>query len=276
MSWSPSDSAIKVTPSLEERLAKATSAEIPEILKQAAVDQGLATRAWDPSILEPVEPGTRPRAYAKAVVLNGVKHIIEGATEQEMLANENEFYRTQVAQPAAAAATEQHRDDAGRFVAAKSAEEQAADAVAKADLDMAFRLGTITTEDYLARSGAISEYLEKQGIPLEDLKASVADKSAQRFEQSWASATAQFLATHSDWPGGQENMRKVGELLKQMDAVDEPSAENLAIAYQWLKDNGQLVANPEIEAANRVASARSVEEIREAVRPGSSGFFSGR
>jgi len=93
MSWTPESSAIKVTPDMQKALETANAEQIKEMMKQAAVDQRLVVREWDSSILTPVTQGTAPQKVGKVVVLNGVKHTLEAATEQELLAKENALYR---------------------------------------------------------------------------------------------------------------------------------------------------------------------------------------
>ena len=62
--------------------------------------------------------------------------------------------------------------------------------------------------EYLQESGAIDEYLENAGVPLEELKNAVEDKHTEQFTQSWASATEEFLHSPAgaDWPGGAKNL----------------------------------------------------------------------
>src|SRR6202049_3811685 len=110
-----SPSAIKTTKSLEEQINTCQSqAEVQEILRQAAVDQNLVHRDWDPNILTPNEPGTAPRQVGKVVVLNGVKHSLVADDEDGLLAQENALYK-QAMQPVATTETrtEQPRNERG-------------------------------------------------------------------------------------------------------------------------------------------------------------------
>ena len=124
--------------------------------------------------------------------------------------------------------------------AQKKAEE---DVAARAELELQFRRGDITTADYIERSGAMADYLAKQGVPLESLK-EVIDLSQNAQEtQSWADATEEFLngPVGSDWPGGDKNLRLIGEkliVLGLVDATDKIAA--LAQAYEAMKQTGTI------------------------------------
>jgi hypothetical protein len=165
---------------------------------------------------------------------------------------------------------ERPRDsESGRFVAARTD-----DPVAAADLELKFKRGELSSQEYLEQSGSIRTYLESQGVPIEELRDSVDRNRAQSEIQSWQQATAEFLNSPEgrDWPGGEANKNLLGETLAQMDATDSPSAENIAIAYRWLKENGKLLPNPEIETRKAISSANSPEELRSILHSGSSVF----
>src|SRR6266436_3019162 len=101
MAFDPSNSAIRVDASLEEKLKGATHEQIKELLKEAAVEQRLAVREWDQSILTATElASTAPKKFGKVVVLNGVKHSLIADDESGLLAAENELYK-QAMQPIA-------------------------------------------------------------------------------------------------------------------------------------------------------------------------------
>ena len=152
--------------------------------------------------------------------MNGVKHVLEASDEASLLAQENALYR-QTMQPAATIQQieqSQPRDtDTGRFVEArKSDETAAAEADRKAALQLQMQLGQIDIATYLEQSGAIDSYLEKAGVPMEDLRSAVQEKSSQRFEQSWKEGTDAFLSSPEgrNWPGGEENMNLVGQVIQ--------------------------------------------------------------
>jgi hypothetical protein len=272
----PANSAIRTTPELEKLINAATSgAEIQEILHQEAIRQGLFAQAEkDPSILLPtqkaldMEAGLIVQPLTRTISVNGVSHTLEGTDEASLTRAEVELYKQVFAD------VNPTRDAHGRFVAdqGKAAEEAAAaeaqNAVAKAELELKFKRGEISTVDYLAQSGAIEEYL---GVSAEDLRAAATEKSHQRITNDWVTATTQFMSTPEGrtWPGGERNKEKMAEILEQMGA--DPNAENLKRAYQYMKENNLLVASEhdvEAERNRRINDARTLEEMKEAVRYG--------
>jgi len=259
MAFDPSNSAIRVDASLEEKLKGATHEQIKELLKEAAVEQRLAVREWDQSILTATElASTAPKKVGKVVVLNGVKHSLIGNDEADLLAQENAMYRAAMEQPAATTqqATEQPHDiSTGRFVSAE-------DAAATAELELQFKRGDISAADYLQKSGAVADYLAKQGVPLEDLKAQVAEKQGQRLEQSWADATEEFKARHPEWAGGEFNKNAIGQILVENNLIGaEDKVAALELAYNHARENNLLGENPDTTYARELSEARSPEEI---------------
>jgi hypothetical protein len=272
MSYTPENSSIRTSAEIEKAISEAPSqAAVQQILRQAAIDQKIVTPdAYDPNVLLEVEPGSQPRAYAKRITVNGVTHLIEGSSETDLLAKENAFFKEQFT-----ATTQQHEQPRDAADAAKAAQDEL---FRRSELELKFKRGELSAADYLEQSGAVAEYLEKAGVPLEDLQASVEEKQNTRMRQSWEEATEAFLNSPEgqDWPGGEENLTRIGNLLQKMDATEEPSVENLAIAYKWLRDNNQIVPNPETETQSKIASAKTPQEIREALGRGSSSLFGGR
>jgi hypothetical protein len=173
MAWMAENSRIRVDAALEEKINGASAEEIKEIMKSAAVEQGLVKRDWDPQLFIETPLGTAaPKRFAKAVVVNGVKTVLEGDSEQSLLAAETAFYRQQFQPVATETRSEQPRNEHGQFISAD-------DAAAKAELELAFKRGDISAAEYLDRSGAISEYLEKAGVPVEELKTQVAERQEE-------------------------------------------------------------------------------------------------
>ncbi len=267
MAWTPNDSPINVTPDMQKALETANAEQIKELMKQAAVDQRLVVREWDTSILTPVTQGTAPQKVGKVVVLNGVKHTLEAATEQELLAKENALYRSQL-QPATTTTTRQ---------TVEQPPVNQANADQKAALSLEFQMGRLTVDEYLQQSGAIDSYLADQGIDMDSLREVAASQQTERTIQSWAEATEEFKnsSAGASWPGGEANRAKLGEILIEMGAEDSPNAENLRLAYQYMQENNLLVPNSEIEVRDRIAEATSPAELREALgyNERSSGMF---
>jgi hypothetical protein len=250
----------------EAKVAACTNAEqIKQLMNQRAISDGHFSLDWDGEsrILTPSSTAPRTAGFAKAVVVNGVKTIIEGATEQELLVNETAFYRKTFGD-ATPERTEPARDaSTGRFT---SPVESVVSDEQKAALSLQFQLGQISASEYIEKSGAVSDYLEKAGVPIEDLRDAVAEKQTARVTQDWQTATQEFLNSSAGnwWPGGEANMAAMGKVLLEMGAELEPSAENLRRAAEFLRDSNQLVESPEVAARDRIASANSVSEILDA------------
>lgn len=103
----------------------------------------------------------------------------------------------------------------------------------------------------------------------------------QKYVQSWADATQQFLHSDAgaDWPGGERNKEILGRVLADNDLLDaEDKVAALAAAYQHAKMYHLLEANPDVERqreeskrkqgeelAKSLSGASSLEEIRTAV-----------
>lgn len=273
------NSAIKVTPEIEEHLRTLNSAdEIKKYMSSMAETQGLVrSDLYDPNVKIPVAPGSAPLAYAKILTINGQKFTLEAPTEAELLHKENELLR-QTFEGKTPTGDAPARDEAtGRFVTAKTPAEQGAEDERKAGLLLQFQMGQISATQYIEESGAVGEYLEKQGVPLEDLKTALLERQDAKAVASWQSATDEFLNSPegADWPGG-PNLKVIGKLLADNGLEDSPSAETLAACWKHMKENGLALSNPEVETQQRISEATSVEEIRNAARGGSSSLFGGR
>src|SRR5260370_24738205 len=99
-------------------------------MRQAAVEQHLVVPdAYDANVLIPTAlASTAPKGYAKAVVINGTKHIVEAESELALEKAVGEVYKAAMVQPAA---TEQHTEEQprgadGRFATQAEIDEQAA------------------------------------------------------------------------------------------------------------------------------------------------------
>jgi hypothetical protein len=261
MSWTPADSAVKVTPELEEKIANSSPEMLRVLLSDAIVDQGLAQKDfYDPQILIPTGIPV-PKKFAVTVELPTGKRFVEGDTEAEAQRLAVEAYREaasqrqEIEQPVQ---SQQPRDYAGRFVTPQAP-------VDRSELDAKFRRGQIDAETYLEQSGALDRWLDSRGISVTDLQ----EAANRSYTQSWADGTNSFLHSHPDYPGGVENMRLMGEEIQALglaDASDKAAA--LARVFEKLKSENRLVANPEMERQrefeSRVSQANSHESLRRA------------
>jgi len=258
-----SPSSIKTDAALEEALKNAnTPDEMKVILAEAAIKQGLVTRDfYDPSVLLVNDrPAVTTKVSKSITGGNGQKLFFEGESDaevdQRILAYLREHTRPVETKTEV---QETPRNERGRFVSE-------ADAVAKVELELKFKRGEISTADYLAESGAMDEYLQAQGISLD----AVRQISDDGYEKSWADATTEFLngPAGSDWQGGKDNLKEIGETLIALHLDRSPTVESLERAYTDMKRRSAVAENPELTAQReiheRMANANSVEEIRQA------------
>jgi len=134
-------------------------------------------------------------------------------------------------------------------IAQKAAEDEA---VAKVELELKFKRGEISAADYIEQSGAMRDYLAKQGVPLDALRSAVARNQDAAEEQSWEQATTVFLNSPAgaDWPGGQKNLALMGTTLLALgldNAKDKVAA--YAQAYEQMKATNMIFPGEAAEAA---------------------------
>jgi hypothetical protein len=280
MSHTPEQSAIRITPDLQERIGNASPDEIKSILANAALSQGLVTPdPYNPSLLHPTALADHaPRKFGKVVTINGVKYALEGGSPEELANAETSLYQ-QVLE-GGDNNNEQARDAQGRFVREQTPEEKAAgelQAANRADLELAWKRGDITGEQYLEQSGAVATYLQNHGMN-PDALATVSDAI---YQNTWQAATEQFLNSPEgeSWPGGEANLVMASKLLEENpELMNNPSADALAAVWNYMRENDLAVPNPEVTQQQQISEAMDVNQIREALnRPTqSSGMFNYR
>jgi hypothetical protein len=271
MSYTPENSSIKTDAEFEAAVAAASSAEeIKSLMHDRAIQQGIVVPdRYSPDVLIPTPAANAsvPSAYAHRVVIDGKAHIISAETPEALSAAVDDFYRQQFSRPAAAR-TEQPRDaSTGRFTPAEQGRADES-AFAKAELELKFKRGEISTDEYLTQSGAIERHLADIGVDVNALRATTEQMQNAEFQQSWEAATTEFLQSEAGagWPGGERNKEIIGKILVDMKKVDEPSAENLALAVEYAKENDLLVENAEAKNLEAIGEATTFEEIVEAAR----------
>ncbi len=151
-----------------------------------------------------------------------------------------------------------------------AADKAAAEAAAKTELELKFKRGEITASDYIEQSGALAQYLEKQGVPLADLKKAVEANKGNDYEKSWQEASAEFVKTSAgaDWPGGEKNLEILGLKIAALglsEAQDKVGA--LAQAYADMKRTGMIfpttaggTLSPEQQAAAKTAADKVIAD----------------
>jgi hypothetical protein len=260
---SPADSAIRVSKTLEEKIAAATSqAEIETLMHDAARAQQLVRPdLFDETILIPVDPSERsaaPQRFTKTVTIDGTFHTINGNSAEDLSAAEVALYREVFSQPSDATnRTEPARDSqTGRFLPAPEPEQSDADLARETALEIQFRNGSITMAEFIEKSGAIERY--------------EARRETQQIIGGWQESVSEFLNSPAgaDWPGGTDMMKRIGEVLQEKMGVErEPSAENLARAWAIIKQE-----DFEKSIRKQAETTNDPYELRNRLQPGRSLF----
>lgn len=217
----------------ESRQAAAAVAAAPVVdPAKAAADKAIADKA-----AADAAAAAQPQKFTRDEVINGKTFTFEADSDAELNVMVLNAYRVGNALQAEAAAAPVVDPAVAAAAEAKAAE---AAQVKKSELELKFKRGEISTEDYLEQSGAVALYLEKQGVPLAELKATLDKNRTQNEVQSWQDATTEFLKT-SDWPGGDQNLKLIGMKLVALnltEATDKVAA--ISQAYAALKADKML------------------------------------
>jgi hypothetical protein len=254
MSFTPENAAIKVTKTLEEQLSAASCpSQVQEILHSHALLQKAVRVDWDGCLY----PAPQSAALQKTIVLNGVSHDVRGNSEKELLEAEASVYREHLSQPVATSSTTQQ----------PAAEDQN---LSRVELEVKFKRGEISTNEYIEQSGAVRDYLERQGIAGDGT-------DTVTFTKSWEEATNEFLHSEAgaSWPGGAQNLQTISKTVSELGLVDCPSVESLASAYEVMRERKLIVPTPATIAHEKISSATTHEEIRAAAHQ-ASGIFGRR
>jgi hypothetical protein len=192
-----------------------------------------------------------PRTFKKTETIGG--HAFD------FIANSAEALQLQIdSAKAVAGALTADQAVTSRSVRAKAQAEREREIYDRTQLDQQFKLGQLTTAEYLDRTNAIGEYLASQGVD-------VAKLSQEQANESWAAATETFLnsAAGADWPGGTKNRALLGDKLAALGLVDaEDKVAALAQAYETLKAAGTLFdgdySQKQVEAMTAQATPQEI------------------
>ena len=265
---SAGDSAIKMTPALEKAVASAGSvSEIQNLMHQAALDQGLVApdkmdrdgQDWYSyhAVEQPV-----PQGVAKTLVLNGVKHVLEGTDDADLQQKELELMRSIVG----STTTDPQRDSAGRFVSAADRAALAAveaQRVAEEERVKQFEVDPVAAS--LAPS--VVAALRAAGIDPDALKEFTQTKQNQTFEKSWETAGEEFQKANPAWPGGTENFNLIAKLISDNNlenSTDKVGA--LTAAYKHAIEHNLLVEPAEVVEARELSEAQTPDELTNLLR----------
>lgn len=217
--------------------AKQTNAATDAALAQAATDKAAADKA-----AADAAAATASAGFSRTETIGGKEFTFEGASELEVERMINNAYKVAYAvQAPEARVAEVVVDPAIAAAAAQKAAED--EATLKAELELKFKRGEINAADYIEQSGAMKDYLAKQGVPLDALRNAVTQSQETAETQSWADATKVFLNSPagSSWPGGDKNLALIGDKLAALGLTDaEDKVAALAQAYEAMKTSGTI------------------------------------
>lgn len=222
-----------------DEVAAAQAVAAQKVLDAAAAAQVAADA-------ENAGTATTETPFSRTEIIGGREFTFEAATELELERLVNNAFKVAYA----VQDTDTPEVQVDPVVARANAEKAAADdAAAKVELELRFKRGEISTADYIEQSGAMKDYLAKQGVPLDELRNTVEESRNKSYELSWQQATEQFLhgPAGSDWPGGPSNLKIIGLKIAEMglvDATDKVAA--LAAAYNAMKQEKLIFKNDEV------------------------------
>jgi hypothetical protein len=273
MSYGPQDNPIKMTPELEAEIMKSSPDEIKDILHAAMIQQGLVkVDEFNASVLHPVEqPAAQGQSNQSSLTVDGKTFT---GTQEQLNEQLRAHFQSQQQQPTNDAPP---RDQNGRFAKQnapqQSAEQQAQAAADRAMLDLQFKRGEIDAATFLEKSGAMQEYLQKQGVDLDALRDVSAGKT---FEKKWNAVTDEFLRSPEGqtWPGGEELKNAVGLKIAELGLVDQPSVASIKRAWDAVKEDTERFAKLR-DRDTKLASARSREEVDELLERNKRGVVGG-
>lgn len=252
----PESSAIRMSAELEAKVAAASTAEeIKALMAQAALEQHLVERdVMNSSHLIPTALADHaPRSFAKVIVINGVKHVLEAPDELGLAQAETNLMRKLFSQPEETEETEQRRDASGRFVSQNDIEAEQQRLVESAELEGRFKRGEISTETYLIESGALDRALTQR------------QQESESFQSNWETGTQKFVARHPEWVGGDANRDTLGQIIVEHGMVDMNPLDALEKAYAIAQEENRLVENPAVTQWNAINEAQTPEQLRAAL-----------
>ena len=257
---------------MTDELAKAIKDTLdPASLKQLILAEAerQATAAQDAATTQAAADAAKaaetPADFSRTETIGGREFAFTATSELEL-----ERMITQAYKVAYGVQPTQTVPDVVEVSDADKAAIAAAQAAEKAELELKFKRGDISASEYIEQSGAIKEYLEKVGIPLDELRNTVEQGRNKAFEQSWEQATEEFLhsAAGADWPGGEKNTELIGLKMAALGLVNaDDKVAAMAQAYQALKAEGMLFAvetSTDDSATQLAAAQKIVDDARAA------------
>jgi hypothetical protein len=226
-------------PELAAALEKATTKEeIRELMWAEAEKNGFSRPGHSvapPLIAEEKEEKTEtakteevedaPAVYKEEIVIGGQTYQFEGDSVADVL---RQIKAANSAHNAATAKPE-----------VKTETKTAPTNDEKVALELDYRMGKISIDTYLEKTGALDAYLEKKGIPVGELKEIVNKKVTDKVAAAWDNAADEFKTANPDYVPNKQNQTVMGMKLAELN-LREPTAANLTRAYEALKADGLL------------------------------------
>ncbi len=258
MPFRPSDSNLKITAALEEKIHNATSnVELIALLHEAQIEQRLVER--DPADwagrasyydMHPVEQPVAP--FTRTLNVNGTAYTISAATPELLERAELEKMREIIS--AAPAATGQTRDEQGRFTRAELNE--TAESVIDGNVDPAATAISKTVTDALAQAG----------VDVNALREFTHQKQGQKLSDDWAQAAVRFGERHPEFPHSEENKNVLATLISENNLVDDADKlDAMERCYQFAKENEMFSETKEqlaAKLAEKIAKCTDQNELR--------------
>lgn len=216
------------TPEYKAAIEKATApADLRAIFWQEAAKQGIPVPEHIKETLTPVvepvaeEPkDDEPKVYYEEIVLGGKTMRFEGDSPEDA------FRQVKAAIAANEAAKEAPKKE-------ETKKELTADE--KVALELDYRMGRITIEDYMDRSGALDVLLEKKGVkPVTEVPQATAE--------AWAPAVTEFITANADYVPNPQNEKLMKWKLQELGLPKQPAAASLQKAFDALKTEGFITA----------------------------------
>jgi hypothetical protein len=228
---------MEASPELEKAINAATSHDELLLIMRAEREK----QSGDTSIATPVveatedagddtEENNADKSYYEDIVIGGQTYKFEGDSPADV-----------IRQIKAATAAHENATKPKQEVKAEAKTGLTPDE--KVALDLEYRMGKISTETYLDKTGALDAYLEKKGLKVDDLKEIVQEKISSKVNNQWNSAVEGFLK-ETDWPGGAQNEKIIKLKLAEL-KLEEPTVASLTKAYDAMKAEGLVFANSE-------------------------------
>jgi multidrug efflux pump subunit AcrA (membrane-fusion protein) len=198
------------------------------------------------------------QTYTRTEVIGGKAFEFEAASESELDRLVLQAYQVAYAVRPDVNAPVVPQVDAAR-AAQEAASRAEAEVAAKAELEGQFKRGEISTADYLAKSGAISDYLQSNGISIDALKTTVARTEDTQYEQSWAEASKVFLnGIGAYWPGGERNQEQIGLTIAHLGLTDaEDKVAALGKAFEYMKQKNMIFPNEAVTTETTPQTTRT-------------------